>query len=321
MGVGGVGGGGDAYPTKDGGEVGTEDGDKVVLVVWRQGVIGELEDAGKELEDGAVKGLEVGLEDIEGEGTEEMVHLGRCEAVVEDLEEANDGASFVGMGNGGGAGDEVKNVVGVLKNVSKSLVDVFGGANRDATGRESGDSKDVLGGALLEEGVLFVLGDGGGDVDFALGGVKVLTGHSALLFKGGEGGNDILGQRQDKTVVVEGVDLGVGVLFTGSSDGDVVEGGVGDRAFGATLDNTTLLRDHHILAVVDVVGPGVEEVNNGGKFRVDVHGLEDVLAKGRVEGIFHVNAEDNKVGVGVEGSADDAGEGLSATSDADTQLV
>jgi hypothetical protein len=69
---------------------------------------------------------------------------------------------------------------------------------------------------------------------------------------------------------------------------------------------------------VDIVGAGVKEVDNGGKFRVDVHGLEDVLAVGGVEGVFHINTEDNKVGVGVEGGADDVGVGLRTTSDADT---
>ena len=69
---------------------------------------------------------------------------------------------------------------------------------------------------------------------------------------------------------------------------------------------------------MDIVGTGVEEVDNRGKFRVDVHGLEDVLSVGGVEGVFHVNTEDNKVGVSVEGGADDVGEGLCTTSDADT---
>ena len=72
---------------------------------------------------------------------------------------------------------------------------------------------------------------------------------------------------------------------------------------------------------MDIVGTGVEEVNNGGKFGVNVHGLEDVLTKGGVEGVFHINAEDDEVGVGVKGSTDDTREGLCATSDADTQLV
>ncbi len=69
---------------------------------------------------------------------------------------------------------------------------------------------------------------------------------------------------------------------------------------------------------MDVVGTGVEEVDDRGKFRVDVHGLEDVLSVGGVEGVFHINTEDDKVGVGVEGSADDVGEGLRAASNADT---
>ena len=40
---------------------------------------------------------------------------------------------------------------------------------------------------------------------------------------------------------MERVDLGVGVLVTGGSDGEVVEGGVSDGAFRAALDDTTLL--------------------------------------------------------------------------------
>ena len=183
----------------------------------------------------------MGLKYIQGEGAEEVVDLGRCEAVVEDLEKAYDGASFVGVGNGGGTGDEVKNVVGVLENSGEGIVNVFGGANWDATGSEPWDRLDTLGGALLEKGVLFVLGDGGGDEDLALRGVQGLPSDSTLFFQGGEGGKDVLGQRKDEAVVMEGVDLGVRVLVKSGGDGDVVEGGVGDRAFRATLDNTTLL--------------------------------------------------------------------------------
>ncbi len=74
-------------------------------MVWRQGLKGEFKDTSKELEDGADKGLEMGLEYVQGEGTEEVVDLGRCEAVVEDLEKPYDGASFVGVGCRGGTGD------------------------------------------------------------------------------------------------------------------------------------------------------------------------------------------------------------------------
>jgi hypothetical protein len=176
-----------------------------------------------------------------GEGTEEVVDLGRCEAVVENLEKAYDGASFVGVGSGGGTGDEVKNVVGVLENGGESVVNVFGGTNWDATGGEPWDRLDALGGALLEEGVLLVLGDGGGNEDLALGRVQGLSSDSTLFFQGGEGGKDVLGQRKDEAVVMEGVDLGVGVLVKSGGEGEVVEGGVGDGAFRATLDNTTLL--------------------------------------------------------------------------------
>ena len=74
-------------------------------MVWRQSVKGEFKDTSKELEDGVIKGLEMGLKYVQGEGTEEVVDLGGCEAVVEDLEKAYDGASFVGVGGGGGTGN------------------------------------------------------------------------------------------------------------------------------------------------------------------------------------------------------------------------
>ena len=131
--------------------------------------------------------------------------------------------------------------MGVLKDGGEGVVDVFGGADWDATGGEPWDGLDALGGALLEEGVLFVLRDGRGDEDLALGGVQGLSSDSTLFFQGGEGGKDVFRQCKDETIVVEGVDLGVGVLVKGGSNGEVVEGGIGDRAFRAALDDTTLL--------------------------------------------------------------------------------
>ncbi len=131
--------------------------------------------------------------------------------------------------------------MGVLKDGGEGVFDVFGGVDWDATGGEPWDGLDALGGALLEKGVLFVQGDGRGDKDLALGGVQGLSSDSTLFFQGGEGGKDIFRQCKDETIIVEGVDLGVGVLFKGGGNGEVVEGGVGDRAFWATLDNTALL--------------------------------------------------------------------------------